>query len=119
MRLREISRQKNDFISMASHELKTPVTIFSAFAQLLLTDEPLAGKAQPNGLLSRMNAQITKLTNLINDLLDLSKIEGNKLQYHFNYFDFNKMVQDVVDEMRLTTSGHTIDVKLVKSSNVV
>ena len=113
-RLQEVSRQKDDFISMASHELKTPVTSIKAFAQLLEQDFANAGNAEAAKMLSRMNLQIVKLTSLIGDLLDVTKMEGGKLQYHLAYFDFNEMACDIVREMQLTTKAHTINVNLVK-----
>ncbi len=113
-RLQEVSRQKDDFISMASHELKTPVTSIKAFAQLLEQDFAKVGNAEAAKMLSRMNLQIVKLTSLIGDLLDVTKMEGGKLQYHMAYFDFNEMIFDIVREMQLTTKAHTLRVNLVK-----
>lgn len=117
-RLQNISRQKDDFISMASHELKTPVTSIKAFAQLLEQDFAKIGNAEAAKMLSRMNLQIVKLTNLIGDLLDVTRMEGGKLQYHLSYFDFNEMICDIVREMQLTTKTHTINVNLVKVSPI-
>ncbi len=113
-RLQEVSRQKDDFIGMASHELKTPVTSIKAFAQLLEQDFAEVGNAEAAKMLSRMNIQIVKLTNLIGDLLDVTRMEGGKLQYHLSYFDFNEMICDIVREMQLTTKAHTISVNLVQ-----
>lgn len=113
-RLQNISRQKDDFIGMASHELKTPVTSIKAFAQLLERDFVEVGNAEAAKMLSRMNIQIVKLTNLIGDLLDVTRMEGGKLQYHLSYFDFNEMICDIVREMQLTTKAHTISVNLVQ-----
>ena len=112
--LKDISRQKDDFISMASHELKTPVTSIKAFAQLLEHDFAKVGNAEAAKMLSRMNIQIVKLTNLIGDLLDVTRMEGGKLQYHLDYFDLNELICDVVREMQLTTKIHTINVSLIK-----
>lgn len=117
-RLHEISRQKDDFISMASHELKTPVTSIKAFAQLLENDFAKIGNAEAVKMLSRMNLQIIKLTSLIGDLLDVTRMEGGKLQYHLDYFDFNEMICDTVREMQLTTKDHTIKVNLTEAPPV-
>ncbi len=117
-RLQEISRQKDDFISMASHELKTPVTSIKAFAQLLEHDYSISGNSEAAQMLARMNKQIVKLTSLIGDLLDVPKMEGGKLQYHLDYFDFNEMVGDIVREMQMVTKFHYIKVQLVKVPKV-
>ncbi len=117
-RLQDISRQKDDFISMASHELKTPVTSIKAFAQLLEQDFADLGNAKAAKMLSRMNLQIVKLTSLIGDLLDISRIAGGKLQYHLSYFDFNEMLQDTVREMQLTTKIHKINLSVIEAPPV-
>lgn len=109
-RLQNVSKQKDDFISMASHELKTPVTSIKAFAQLLEHDFAKQQNAQGAKMLARMNTQIIKLTSLIEDLLDVTKIEGGKLQYHLADFDLNEMIHDCVREMQLTTKTHKIKV---------
>ncbi|MDQ6843345.1 MAG: ATP-binding protein [Bacteroidota bacterium] len=114
-RLQDIARQKDDFISMASHELKTPVTSIKAFAQLLEKDFAHDGNPEAASMLSRMNSQIVKLTSLIEDLLDVRKMEGGKLQYHLAYFDLNELICDVVREMQLTTKIHFIYVNLAKT----
>ncbi|MEO6637437.1 MAG: ATP-binding protein [Ginsengibacter sp.] len=110
LRLQYVSKQKDDFISMASHELKTPVTSIKAFAQLLEHDFARERNAQGVKMLTRMNAQIIKLTSLIEDLLDVSKIEGGKLQYHLADFDLYQMIHACVREMQLTTKMHKIKV---------
>ncbi|MEO7960088.1 MAG: PAS domain-containing sensor histidine kinase [Ginsengibacter sp.] len=107
-RLQDISRQKDDFMSMASHELKTPVTSIKLFAQLLEKDFTELGNADAASMLSRMNVQITKLTGLIGDLLDVSRMEAGKLQYHFDYFNLMEEVADNVKEIQLTTKTHKI-----------
>ena len=68
---KKLERQKDEFISMASHELKTPITSLKGFLNLL--QRRLATHADEKELhyLARMNAQIHKLTKLINDLLDI------------------------------------------------
>ena len=118
LRLQEISRQKDDFISMASHELKTPVTSIKAFAQLLQNDFTAVGDVEAATMLSKMNSQIVKLTSLIGDLLDVSRMEGGKLQYHLDYFCFNEMIVETVREVQLTSKSHRITVDLVNVPRV-
>ncbi len=109
-RLHDVSKQKDDFISMASHELKTPVTSIKAFAQLLEHDFAKGQNLQGAKMLARMNTQIIKLTSLIEDLLDVSKIEGGKLQYHLADFDLTKLIHGCVKDMQLTTQKHKIKI---------
>ena len=111
-RLRTVSRQKDDFISMASHELKTPITSIKAFAQLLENDFAREGNKEAADMLARMNVQIVKLTSLIGDLLDVSRMDAGKLQYHFNYYDLNDLIAEIVKEIQPSSKTHQIRTKL-------
>jgi signal transduction histidine kinase/AmiR/NasT family two-component response regulator len=104
-----IARHKRDeFIGIASHELKTPVTSIKAYTQLLERRFRKAGDERAAGLLRKMDSQLEKLTYLIGDLLDATKIEGGKLQLHCSSFDFNALIKEIVDEAQRTTTKHRI-----------
>lgn len=104
----ELERRKDEFISIASHELKTPVTSIKAYAQYLRTRFQREGDEQSSALLEKMDHQLNKLTVLISDLLDVTKIEAGKLQMHKEYFDLNVLAQELVEEMQRTTDTHTL-----------
>ena len=72
-----------------SHELRTPVTSIKGYVQLLRFNFLQQGNNEAADLLSKADAQINKLTTLINDLLDVKKIETGQLQFHETAFDFN------------------------------
>src|SRR5581483_7614909 len=84
---KELDKRKDEFISMASHELKTPVTSLKGFLGLLQRLLATRGEEKALHYLARMDTQINKLTKLINDLLDLSKIQTGKLAYREERFD--------------------------------
>ncbi|WP_165422774.1 PAS domain-containing protein [Ktedonosporobacter rubrisoli] len=112
---KQLEQQKDEFIGIASHELKTPVTSLKAYTQLLERRFRRAGDEQAATLLARMDIQLNKLTSLIGDLLDVTKIESGKLQFHFSLFDYNELIQEIVEEIQRTTSRHTIVQKLESS----
>jgi PAS domain S-box-containing protein len=107
----ELEQKKDEFISIASHELKTPVTSIKAYAQYLKVRFLKQGDTQASGLLEKMDHQLNKLTVLISDLLDVSKIEAGKLQMHREYFDLNELTAEVVEEVQRTTDTHTISLE--------
>jgi PAS domain S-box-containing protein len=109
---KELQRQKDEFIGIASHELKTPVTSIKAYAQLLKEMSANRGDALETQMLTKMDGQITKLTTLISDLLDVTKIQAGKLQFNDAYFDFDKLANDIVEELQRTTNRHQISKKL-------
>jgi two-component system sensor histidine kinase VicK len=100
--------RKNDFIAMASHELKTPLTSLKAYIQLL--EVKLSASTDPfvtNSLTKALN-QVNKMTALIHSFLDLSRIEPGKLQLKKTVFDINRLVQDVVAESRIIAGTHSL-----------
>ncbi len=105
---KKLEKQKDEFIAVASHELKTPVTSVKAYTQILKTIFEQKNDKDAAILLSKMNGQINKLTHLITDLLDVTKIESGKITFNERKFDINILIREVVDEMQKMTSKHTI-----------
>ena len=103
-----LEQRKDEFISLASHELKTPVTTLKGFAQLLL--RRLKNQNDPHLLepLNKMVAQLDKLTLLINDLLDISRIQAGKLTFREESFDLADLVQEVVENLQETMPTHRL-----------
>lgn len=107
---REVDAKKDEFISIASHELKTPLTTLKAYVQLL---EKEAG-SDPGQLMKsvkKTSQHLKKLEILINDLLNISRIESGKLSYSFENFDFDKMVSEVVDSISKCAQSHRLVIK--------
>ncbi len=94
--------RRDEFFSIASHELKTPVTSLKAYTQLLLMDAEGAGDSQHKNMLERMDMQINKLTSLINDLLDTSKLENGHLVYNKEVFSFHDLVKETITDIKPT-----------------
>ena len=105
---RLLERQKDDFLAVASHELKTPVTSIKAYEQMLLRKFVRKGDTGAAELVSKMDAQIEKLTRLIDDLLDVSKIQSGVMRFEEKAFDSNEMVSEVISEMQSLTPFHSI-----------
>jgi PAS domain S-box-containing protein len=101
-------RQKDDFLSMASHELKTPVTTIKAYGQIAESMLEEKGDVETLDIINRMNTQVNRLTTLIGNLLDFTKIQKGKLMYNEAFFDFNELVKEVIDDMQKTSYTHEI-----------
>lgn len=105
---KQMQRQKDDFLGIASHELKTPVTSIKAYAQVLgamLSNEGEEKKAQ---MVMKMDAQLNRLTNLIGDLLDVTKINSGRILFNKVWFDFNQAVEECVQDLQHTTNKHIL-----------
>jgi signal transduction histidine kinase len=92
--------RRDEFFSIASHELKTPVTSLKAYTQLLLMDADKFLDEHHKSMLQRMEGQINKLTALINDLLDTSKIENEQMVFNNELFILNDLASEVVSDMQ-------------------
>ena len=107
----ELMDKKDDFLSIASHELKTPLTSLKAYSQLLHMDSKDSADSKREMMLSKMDAQVDKLTSLITNLLDTSKLQNGKLVYNENVFQLNDLVIEIVDEIQAIASSHQIVIK--------
>ncbi len=108
---KEAERQKDEFIGIASHELKTPVTSIKAYAQVLKFNFVKSGDKKSADSLEKMDTQLNKLTDLIGDLLDVTKMESGQIQFNEEVFDFDELVKEQVDQLQLTTTTHVIVLK--------
>lgn len=106
---RELEQRRTEFMSMVVHELKTPLTSIKGFAQLLLRRYARGmGDEQSAPLVARMDAQIKKLTDLVDDFLDMTRIAGGKLQFREDYFEFDDLVEEIVQELELLNGPQKI-----------
>lgn len=116
-KLKELGKQKDDFMAIASHELKTPVTSIKLYTQLLHQKFKKLNDTKSAESVAKMDMQLNKLISLINDLLDVTKIEEGKLQFNFKKFNINKLINEITEEMQLTTK-HRIEKDLGSGGDV-
>lgn len=114
----QLQQQKDEFLGIASHELKTPVTSIKAYAQVLERMIRNDGDEKKTGMVRKMDLQLNRLTGLIGDLLDVTKIQSGKMTFNPIKFDFDQAVGEIVDEMQHITSKHLIKVDLISNSMV-
>lgn len=110
-------RIRDEFLSIASHELKTPLTPLKMQIQILLRllrDRPLSTLPQEkvNRMLEVAERQVEKLSSLVDDLLDVSRIANGKLSLDLEEFDFGEMVREVVERFCPPLDGGRCDVRI-------
>jgi two-component system, OmpR family, phosphate regulon sensor histidine kinase PhoR len=105
---KELEQRKDHFISMASHELKTPLTILSVYTQLLREQFEAEDRQDVVLQLSKMDDQITNLTKLVVDLLDISRIQAGQLELAQEAVDMDELVCEVVENLQSTTTHHLL-----------
>lgn len=105
---RELESKRNEFIGMVVHELKTPITSLKGYAQLLYKRCLRIGDEQTAQFASRMDAQITRLTSLVDDFLDVTRLAEGKLQFVEDYFPFDALVDEIIQEIQLINERQVI-----------
>lgn len=103
-------QQKNDFLSLASHELRTPVTVIVGFAEILQLRS-----AQHGGLdlisqraIAQIVTQSDQLTRLIAEMFDLTRLENAQLSLDCNLHDLHATLKEVIESQEITARGHSI-----------
>ncbi len=113
----KLEQQKDEFLAIASHELKTPVTTIKAYAQLLQAQ--FNKKGQSGRFLEKINIQINNLTKLINELLDVTRIEEGKLLFRLAKFSLKNLVLQVIEDLQPTMPGHQIILQEMNDGQVL
>jgi len=106
---RELLSKKDEFISIASHELKTPVTSLKAVLQIL--ERTTLHKEEMKSVhvfVQKANKQVDKLTELIKDLLDVTKIQAGKLELRKTKFILSELIEECWEGLQANTLQHQI-----------
>ena len=114
--LEQANQLKDQFLSMASHELKTPITTIRGQAQIMLRrlskqKELPRGFSDVRTALEKIDEQTYRLTALVDDLLDLSSIRSGKIELRFSRCDVRDICSSVVEDQRLL-SGRSIELEV-------
>jgi signal transduction histidine kinase len=108
-----LARQKTDFVSNVSHELKTPLTSIRMFSELLAEGRVMDRDKQKN-YLNIITAETARLTRLINNVLDFSRLERGEKKYKFEKCDLLRVIRETIESYRphLESNGFTLRCEL-------
>lgn len=104
--LKDLSEKKDEFLSIASHELKTPVTSIKAFIQLI--EKSIDPGHHAAAFVTKASSHVTRLERLISDLLDVSKINSGKILLNKTEFNFHEMLEESVKSIQHTVKHQII-----------
>ncbi|MBI3417748.1 MAG: response regulator, partial [Verrucomicrobia bacterium] len=115
------TQAKSSFLASMSHELRTPLTAIIGFSEMLLADAESTGQKQQAEDLLRINDSAKHLLGLINDILDLSKIEAQKMDLHIESFEVATLLRDVASTMQQLVSkrANTLKIEGAESAGVM
>ena len=105
---KEFETRKDEFVALVSHELKTPLTSLKGFAQVLERRFKELNDSQALRFLIRMNKQLGKLGILINDLLEVSKMQRENLPLQYEDFDLIPIFREIVENLQATILTHRL-----------
>jgi Na+/proline symporter/signal transduction histidine kinase len=116
-RLKELDRLKDDFLATVTHELRTPLTSIRAFSEIL-NQNPEIDLAQRRKFLGIVVKETERLTRLINQVLDLAKIESGRAEWHETRVDMREVISDTVSAMEQVFEEKGIQVKTAMPERV-
>lgn len=101
---RELEKRKDEFVSIVSHELKTPITAIKGYLSMLKPSLSTSKKELSRA--ERIDNEVDRLTKLINDLLDFNRIISGKINLDYEPVSMNKLISGVVSDMKLLSKSH-------------
>ncbi|EFH85266.1 PAS domain-containing sensor histidine kinase [Ktedonobacter racemifer] len=116
---KELEQRKDAFISMASHELKTPLTALKLQTALLHRQLAKQGIPASAPALSNMEGQINKVTRLVDELLDVSKIQAGRLEYLQETVNLDALLREITETMQQTSPSHRIVVRGIVETSLI
>ena len=116
--LEALNNVKSEFVSLVSHELRTPLTSIRSFAEILIDDIDNIDSDSQRRYLNIINNESNRLSRLVSDILDLQKIDANKMEWHDSKIDLNVIARESFEAFSgaLQTKGLTQTIELHDSS---
>lgn len=106
--LEELMDRKDEFLTVASHELKTPLTSIKAYTQILRKITPQTEKSYP--VVNKVLQHVDRLEKLVRDLLDVSRINSGQMVYDIAEFQFEEILHETVSHFRDVAKKHSIKI---------
>ena len=117
-KLEQLEKLKSEFISIVSHELRTPLTSIKNSLDILLSGKCFDVTPSSEKFLTMAKRNVTRLSGIINDLLDLSKIEAGKMDFHFKDIDIHTVVDYVTAALSGVAKEKGITISTDKAENI-
>ncbi|MFH1030648.1 MAG: histidine kinase dimerization/phospho-acceptor domain-containing protein, partial [bacterium] len=119
--LRRLDEAKSEFLSIASHQLRTPLTAMKGLSSMLLEGDYGDISEKPKKAVSQIFESSERMNKLVNNLLNISRIESGRLKFNFEEVNFQELVKGVVEELKIVAEdkGLSINLKLPKNEIIL
>ena len=111
-RLKELDQLKSEFVSLATHQIRGPLTAIKGYASMMREGDYGAVPEKIRGTIDIIYESSNALTIIVQDFLDVSRIEQGSMKYEFTIFDFSKLAQSVGEELAPTVERKGLQLKL-------
>ncbi len=108
---KELERMKSDFISTVSHELRTPLTSIKGYVDLVLAEDVGPLTPQQREFLTIVSQNTTRLTELINDLLEIERLESGRIEFEFAELNLEEVLQNTVQSLKVTAEQKGLELR--------
>lgn len=115
--LRKLDNAKSEFISIASHQLRTPLTAIKGFISLILEGSYGNISGEIEGVLNKVYLSNERLIDLVEDLLNLSRIESGRMEYKFEKTNLGEVCQEIYDTFLLRAKEKNLNLELILAEN--
>lgn len=119
VKLKEVDEMKDNFISMASHELRTPVTALRGFAQLALANIKKGSTANLGHDIEIIDKSADGIANLVNDMLDVSRIEQKRMQVEMKPVDITSIITEVLTQLNAQATEKKLTLNYQKTAPLI
>ena len=109
--LQRLQKMRSQFLANVSHELRTPIFAIQGYIETLLNGAMHDQKVNVH-FLEKANQHTVSLSNLLNDLIDISMIESGEMRMSYRYFKLNDLIQQVIQENKIIAEEKNLTVKL-------
>ncbi len=115
-KMREVDMMKNDFLSLVSHELRTPLTSILAYTEALMIEGMITEEYERKEYLEVIYNEGERLTRLINDVLDLTKMESGKMEYHYITCNLEDIIESSITYSKVSAQNAEVAVSFKNST---
>lgn len=119
LKLKEIDKLKDEFVSLASHELRTPMTVIKSYLWMILKKEGAMLSEKQKMYIDRAYTSTQRLINLVNDMLNVSRIESGRLTLTIKTIDIVELINTIYAEMLPKAQELKINLEFVKPTEVL